>query len=647
MKLKYFLIFALIGATLVSPMSSPAGAITTYLDAWYYSLSGLKDGEADYDLEGVGTHELGTRLEVAVLSDDGNAVTATQEFLKQKGVLKIRSNDNGAWGGGEFYVIKDGIAEKAISADFTLVANSELGDDWTVYEIVDDYGYSLLIAEDLHDSIFSWTFPDMPSLNNTAGTTISYTPTEFQSFVPYVKFETDAEGKATSLKWSLVHSNDISKPLSFDFPVQVKVQQIRTYEGTTGTSITTNDGWQWFDAETEISGDATFDAIDVSKVFRVRFRFMTYITPEGEGEPKEERYEWQFINPELTQQKLNTIQMVRTSLDQTGKPDYSTAKLRHMYVGIEDNPTVVEHWQFFPENILENLTLKISGGGYSLVDETTDEVLKTVPSGQDETLELMPLYDNGVVVGGTYWEVQPYNSETKHWIDLYDDTGALNGKTATLIYSNGVSNDFSIPKYKTVKEQLADIVPYVELVSADGKLTQVKLCLVASNDVNTAKNPDYVTDFDARVIDTSGDVVEKFEWKNDTHEETWTLDKSYPLDTIQRVRLDVRSYEYSEENPARYRWNFYLSKVTDAGTDPVPNTETDTKKDTGTDTEKKTEETKQTEQTNDSKTDTDSKPEPTPENNNIGGSGGGGCETVTGFWGLAILGIAFLLRRSK
>ena len=444
------------------------------------------------------------------------------------------------------------------------------------------------------------------------------TPTEYQleDFVPYIKFDQDVEGNATSLKWSLVSSSDTSKPLSFNFPVQVKIQQIRTYEGTTGSNvkIKDNDGWKWFEPYTEVSGDVTFDTIDVSKVFRVRFRLMTYMIPEGKDEAEEKRYEWQFINPELTQMNLNTIQRVRTSFDKTGKPDYSTAQLRHMYIGVEENPTPVQYWQFLPENILK---MKIPEGSYSLVDETTNKIL-AMPS--NRTLELMPLYDDGVVVGGTYWEVQPYDSETKHWIDFYDNTGALNGKKVTLLYSDGNSAELSIPKYKTVKEQLASIVPCVELVSEDKKLTKVKLRLVVSNDVDTVKKPDYRTDFYARVVDTSGNSVEKFDWKNETSEEIWELDKSYPLDSIQQVYLDVRSYENSEK-PVRYRWNFYLSKAKDTEIDPEEETEPTTEPESETKTEDK--------------------------NVKNVGSSSSGCEIGSGIFGLAILGLTLLRKRSR
>ena len=242
-----------------------------------------------------------------------------------------------------------------------------------------------------------------------------------------------------------------------------------------------------------------------------------------------------------------------------GKSDYSSAKFSNVFFSLENSNfsrTEAKHFT-------DTGRVTIPGGGYTLVDADTGATLSTVTG--NATMKLR--FDSEGAVGDEYVEYWPIDDSGNLTAFAGTET-ALNGKTISWTFPGELANlsgSGVIPNYKTTAQQLATGVPYVELVSEDGYITAVNYKIVTASDTSTAITPNHRTDFRFHFDRATGKDVwantYRPGWIRNTSSGTLTLDIPQPLSIVKRVRVRLRSYEESADNPAVYQWNFYPAEA--------------------------------------------------------------------------------------
>ncbi len=183
----------------------------------------------------------------------------------------------------------------------------------------------------------------------------------------------------------------------------------------------------------------------------------------------------------------------------------------------------------------------------------------SVPAGESRTYKLR-MY-NGVTLDDDYVEYQPVDDSG---INLAFSGGAekgLNGQTVSWTFPEELKLDgnATVCNFKSTAEQLAQGVPYVELVSADGYITAVNYRIVTSQNTSTAINPSYRTDFRFYLNKKAGGS-ERTRWLNNSSSGTWTLDTPQALSDIGSVRARLRVHDAaSSADGAVYQWKFKVS----------------------------------------------------------------------------------------
>ncbi|MBQ3345715.1 MAG: putative Ig domain-containing protein, partial [Synergistaceae bacterium] len=113
----------------------------------------------------------------------------------------------------------------------------------------------------------------------------------------------------------------------------------------------------------------------------------------------------------------------------------------------------------------------------------------------------------------------------------------------------------TIPRYKSVSEQLASCVPYIEVTSEDGKITAVNYKLVNPQDTSTALQPSYRTDFRISIMHSDDSSILRSSWYNNTNQGTWTLDEPEALSNVSFILVRVQYHESGNEF-LDYQWDF-------------------------------------------------------------------------------------------
>ena len=288
-------------------------------------------------------------------------------------------------------------------------------------------------------------------------------------------------------------------------------------------------------------------------ICRVRTRLYTY------DEAVAKHYTWNY----LVQSAPDVYLWKRHASDASlvnGKSDYSSAKFSNVFFEIENrSPAVAEVKHFTDAG-----RITIPGGGYTLVDADTGATLSTVTG--NATMKLR--FDSQGALGADYIEYWPIDDSGNFVAFAGGAETGLNGKTISWTFPGELAElngSGVIPNYKTTAQQLATGVPYVEIVSEDGYITAVNYKIVTASDTSTAITPNHRTDFRIYFDRATGKDVwantYRPGWIRNTSSGTLTLDIPQPLSIVKRVRVRLRSYEESADNPAVYQWNFYPAEA--------------------------------------------------------------------------------------
>ena len=148
-------------------------------------------------------------------------------------------------------------------------------------------------------------------------------------------------------------------------------------------------------------------------------------------------------------------------------------------------------------------SITIPGGGYTLLDEDTLEVLGTVDAGNSMTFGLK--MDHYIEKHPTYFVYAPIDADGRGQT-FYGDISGLKGQTVTWTLPSELdaSGSAVIPNIKSTSEQLAEGVPYIELVSEDRSLIGIKYKLVKAQYTSTPVMFPYKTDFYMKIRNPLG-----------------------------------------------------------------------------------------------------------------------------------------------
>ncbi|MBR0222540.1 MAG: hypothetical protein IJQ63_12305 [Synergistaceae bacterium] len=229
--------------------AAAAHASGAQLWAHHISFADMINGETKYDnasFAGVWLH---------VRSYD---VTVEQKHLDAKGIMTLD---------GGFYTF-NGETNYGGERSFELLP--DLGDMYIGYDEL-DYGpptasenSSWFIGSadtGLNGVKVSWEFPTLPELDGSCTISDKFLSTaeQLQKIVPYIKLNYDASGKVTSINWAIVDPNDISKPISVNYPSRVRIRSRANGEDRTWTE-------DKYEANVVLSGVIDADGFDPSQV---------------------------------------------------------------------------------------------------------------------------------------------------------------------------------------------------------------------------------------------------------------------------------------------------------------------------------------------------------------------------------------------
>ena len=521
----------LLCAVLVMVMMSAAfGEVRLYTA--HRSIAGLTDGKSDYSQARF--------LNFFVAAVDFEA-HATQADLNLTGSMTFSG------GSYSFWDAKKGMHNiSGNSYTFDLASESWLS-------VGDELGYQPLTASG-DEAIFclaadgglngvnvSWNFPDKPSYNGQ-GTIPNYRTTQEQlaSYVPYVEFIRSGS-QVTGVRWRVVNPSDTSKAVSQNFGMSFSVADICDKYGDSIYSGT----WEYIEPNQAPEGTVLFDEpIDESEIWNVQVYLNDDLCTNL----------WYFCKPLTPETWIYENHVFEASLV-NGRSDYSDARFTALYFNVGADCVVAEAQHFTDQG-----RVTIPGGNYSLDDDNTGESLGiTVPNGTDRTYRLR--MQRGVAPGDSWVEYQPIDDSGRNIDFTGNAETSLQGKTITWTFPAefGFSGSAALSSFKSTAEQLASGVPYIELVSADGKLTAVKYKIVKASDTSTAITPSYRTDFQLRFDRITPDIGGDYyysAWQRNTSSGTWTLEKPQDINNMMSVTVRIRTYEDADKS-ILYQWEFY------------------------------------------------------------------------------------------
>ena len=395
----------------------------------------------------------------------------------------------------------------------------------------------------------SWNFPDKPSYNGQ-GTIPNYMTTQEQlnTYVPYVEYISSGS-QVTGLRWRLVRPDNTAEAVTLDFTVGFRIFNIRDIGGY---SLYGGD-WVPFEAGNPVSGDVTFDEpINEADITLISAAWNYW---DGDSE---RIYQWYLYKPSEPKTWMFQSMVVEASLV-NGKSDYSNASFGSFFFEVQaDEGIVAEAKHFTAEG-----TMTIPEGGYSLGDDNTGKALSvTVPSGTDRTFRLR--MHKAVYPSASWVEYQPIDGNGTNLQFKGDAKTSLPGKTITWTFPAelGLSGSATVERFKTVAEQINSGAPYVELVSADGKLTAVNFRIVKSSDTSTALTLPYRTNIQIRFDRLNSEVDGKYyysDWMYNTSSGTWTLGEPQDLSNMESITVRYWSWE-NPDIGIQYHWEFFPPK---------------------------------------------------------------------------------------
>ena len=563
---RIFMVKKVMACLLLVVLWSSCAWATWNLSGSSASIADMTDGKSDY------SNARFFRFAIRLIDSE---VPVTEEIAKVSGSLTISGGRYSFWNGREMQKVSG----DTMTFPFTEVTN--VRDGSVIFEMHDNNGDLVyLIPENetgLNGVNVSCHFPAMTSFDGAVNLgTFRTTQEQLNEYVPYIEYVRDGT-KVTGLKYRLVVSSDTETAL----PAENYTNVFFNIWGTNWNFLTytseeeKHSEWHAFPPGDKVEGTVSFDEpVEESDIWAAEIWF----TNDVMGNYNNKAYHWYFFDNKLTP----NIYLWRPHDSQArfinGKSYYRGAKFAEVDMYIEAENIIAEAKYFTDEG-----TLTIPGGGYTVIsDDETNEVsskavLDNIASGRDMTFGLR-MNTNGTnrsYIGKTWAEYGPADDSGRDVAFAGGAETGLNGRNISWTFPADLSMDGSatLPNFKSTAEQLAGIVPYVEAVSSDGKLTALNYRLVASNDTSTAVTPSYRTDFrfyiESLDLETGG-VIRLFRgnWVKDTHSGTFTFSEPIPMEQIYNVQVRLKSYEDSRE--PIYIWHFYTAEALEITTATLP-----------------------------------------------------------------------------
>ncbi len=507
----------------------------------HHSVASITDGKADYS---------DARFSVLYFSVIHTDTPVTKETAHLTGSITLSGGNYSFWNGKEIQKVSGTQQTFKLGMETWLASGDEVA-----YQLFDDAGGELKMGVEsdngLNGVTMSWNFPDDPSINGSF-TMPNYLTTQEQLNSGVLYFEFIRSGDVvTGIDWRVVKASDTATPVAQDFRRRFQSFEIWNYDES---KILNDRPRIYIEAGETPEGTYEFSTpIKESDIARIRTRLRAY------DESAEKNYSWYYYMPSEPDMYLWHRHASDASLI-NGKSDYSGAKFSNVFFSHESrSPLIMTEAKHFTDTG----RVTIPGGGYTLVDTDTGATLSTVTG--NATMKLR--FDSEGAIGDEYLEYWPIDDSGNLAAFAGTET-ALNGKTiswtfpAELAELNGSG---VIPNYKTTAQQLETGVPYVEIVSEDGYITALNYKIVTASDTSTAITPNHRTDFRFYFDRATGKDVwantYRPGWIRNTSSGTLTLDIPQPLSIVKRVRVRLRSYEDSADNPAVYQWNFYPAEA--------------------------------------------------------------------------------------
>ncbi|MBQ7220211.1 MAG: hypothetical protein IJS28_04445 [Synergistaceae bacterium] len=548
-------------------LTSSAFAEST-LYSVHQSITSIKDGRSDFS---------DARFMAVTLAVHDEAKQTSDEYVNAQGIMTL-SGGNYSWWSGQRMLSNAGTAH-----NFILLTNSMKrgGDHWVFGENVSDYpdympvnlppyGEAHALATMHYVNFFygadegmkgvnvSWDFPGLSSLNGR-GTVPNFRTTREQlnNFVPYIEIlSDDAEGSISGIRWRIVDPSDTSAPKPQNFRLCVKSAIVN--------------GWEvdsyYAEPMTYIeAGETPEGTINFEYTQAIRTRSTPLITLElvsyEDGTPI--NYEWNYIVQEEVPAEAGGILHAVTLPLRDGRPDYT----RRYINDIGFSPSMGASFRI---NEAKYLTSEGRGtlpaGRYIMCAISESEIAKftsaspinvtriedaensfLVESESSITFPLLPMtrFGEGYLNFGSFLNLAA------------PDGGTLSGKTITYTFPDELNLNCSqvIPAYRSIDEQLASFVPYVDVVSADGMISAVNYRLVQLDDLQTPYNPG--VSYDSTLVITGHNYGSRSVGIpiHEPQHGTYTLDEPVSVKDIESILFTANFYD--ENNTSiRYGWEF-------------------------------------------------------------------------------------------
>ena len=322
-----------------------------------------------------------------------------------------------------------------------------------------------------------------------------------QTFLNDNRNELGKVGAIKGFKWRFVKKVDgkIKTDVAISLNEKVHVQILGVYNDS--MQVIYSSDFQPFEANNVIQGEVTFETGDNIPTIGTppQCAIIRYYFDNSD----KKIYQWRFVghNVDDDPEKIDAVPSLTYGVNARlvdGKADYTYASVGGVdlgSVGALANPVEAK-------NLVEG-TLTIPGGGYELLDDNLN-VIREVPKGEDVELTLRTsgnfLGDSGLGALSFGPQSEGYrkvdynyilnNCIQTRFIGFRDNDGVLAGKNITWNFpsGSGVKNgSATIPSYKSLEEQMkpgTGFFPYIEIVSKDGCLTEVKYRIVQSPDIS-------------------------------------------------------------------------------------------------------------------------------------------------------------------
>ena len=517
-------------------VSSACGEVELWFDD-NVSIASLKDGKPDYS---------DARFLNSYFTIGNTGLTLTRDNMSLTGTATLLGGRYSFWNGREM----QSVSGTPQTFKLGIPTWQAIGDEAEFYPLTDiggDVRFGLEADSGLNGVTINWSFPNMPSLNGSS-TIPHYLTTQEQLDTHVVYFEFIRSGEnVTGINWRVVKASDTSTPVVLNYPVNFI--RIRVWNFSEEMIVNLRPKF-YIEAGETPEGVLMFDTpIKESDIWRFATKFYTY------DEDIEKCYVWYYVKPTEPHMYLWHHHNSDASLVD-GKSDYSTAKFSDIFFDVETENNITAETRYFTGEG----RITIPGGGYTLKDSDTGSTLSTVAAGTDMTFALRNY--NTATIGEAYLEYEAVDSDGKFLEFSGEAEASFPGKTLTWTFPTELNMNGSgvIKSFKTTARQLAEGVPYVEIVSEDGYITALNYRIVTSSDTSRAITPSYRTDFTFRIYRTEKKIALGESYGvgtvSNSASGTYALDVPQPLSTMKYLRVRLTSYE-KPDTPIVYHWNFY------------------------------------------------------------------------------------------